>query len=281
MSLRANWCFTLNNYDDEIFASIRAYLSEHARFAIVGREVGATGTRHLQGYFELRVRSRLASLKDTVFQAAHLEPRRGTASQARNYCRKEDPEPFIHGVISSDARPGSVSRDDLYREFCRCMSTPGLGLGGFADKHPGVYGFSGHTLLRNYAQSLSPASRPTISVTWFHGAPGTGKSRRAHDELPNAYIKDPRTKWWTGYLGEPDVIIDDLGPNGIDINHLLRWFDRYKCTVETKGGVVALLAVKFIVTSNFTPSEVYWNHLLSCEHVQLPALSRRITCIEF
>jgi len=32
-----------------------------------------------------------------------------------------------------------------------------------------------------------------------------------------------------------DVIIDDFGPNGIDINHLLRWFDRYKCLVENKG----------------------------------------------
>jgi len=30
------------------------------------------------------------------------------------------------------------------------------------------------------------------------------------------------------------VSVMNFGPNGIDINHLLRWFDRYKCLVEKK-----------------------------------------------
>jgi len=46
---------------------------------------------------------------------------------------------------------------------------------------------------------------------------------------------------------EKEVIIDDFGPGGIDINHLLRWFDRYKCMVETKGGMIPLIADKFIL----------------------------------
>jgi len=44
-----------------------------------------------------------------------------------------------------------------------------------------------------------------------------GKSRLAHATLPEAYVKEPRTKWWNGYLCQSDVIIDDFGPNGIDI----------------------------------------------------------------
>lgn len=71
------------------------------------------------------------------------------------------------------------------------------------------------------------------------------------------------------------MIIDDFGPNGIDINHLLRWFDRYKCSVETKGGMVALYATTFIVTSNFEPCDVFTHD--GIVNPQLPALLRRIT----
>jgi len=100
----------------------------------------------------------------------------------------------------------------------------------------------------------------------------------AHDELPEAYVKDPRTKWWNGYLCEKSVIIDDFGPGGIDINHLLRWFDRYKCWVENKGGMVALVADTFIVTSNFHPRDIFkWGDEVN---PQLPALERRIVIIE-
>lgn len=35
--------------------------------------------------------------------------------------------------------------------------------------------------------------------------------------------------------------------NAIEINRLLTWYDRYPCTVETKGGVVPLCAIRIIV----------------------------------
>jgi len=105
-----------------------------------------------------------------------------------------------------------------------------------------------------------------------------GKSRLAHATLPEAYVKEPRTKWWNGYLCQSDVIIDDFGPNGIDINHLLRWFDRYKCLVENKGGMVALHAINFIVTSNFHPRDIF--KFGDEINPQLPALERRIVLEE-
>lgn len=74
---------------------------------------------------------------------------------------------------------------------------------------------------------------------------------------------------------ESDVIIDDFAPKGIDINHLLRWFDRYKCTVETKGDMVPLHATKFIVTSNFPPEGCFKDED-GGTHPQMPALRRRI-----
>jgi hypothetical protein len=97
----------------------------------------------------------------------------------------------------------------------------------------------------------------------------------AHERLPDAYVKDPLTKWWTGYMLESTVIIDDFGKRGIGINHLLRWFDRYKCYVETKGDVVPLHAVHFVVTSNFHPKDCFENPD-GTVHDQIDALLRRV-----
>lgn len=80
-------------------------------------------------------------------------------------------------------------------------------------------------------------------------------------------------------MHEVTCIIDDFGPGGIDINHLLRWFDRYKCLVESKGGMIALHVSKFIVTSNFPPHEC-WVDKDGVPHPQMDALYRRIEIIK-
>lgn len=90
MSRAKNWCFTLNNYVDADQDRLRTLAaSEQVAFLVFGREVGESGTPHLQGYIEFRVRKRLRQVKDLVGQRAHLEIRRGTGPEAREYCLKD------------------------------------------------------------------------------------------------------------------------------------------------------------------------------------------------
>lgn len=95
----------------------------------------------------------------------------------------------------------------------------------------------------------------TIKVYW--GRTGTGKSRRAWAEAgENAYPKDPRSKFWDGYRNHEHVVCDEFR-GGIDISHLLRWFDRYPVIVEVKGSSVVLRAKRIWITSNIDPRNWY------------------------
>jgi len=73
--------------------------------------------------------------------------------------------------------------------------------------------------------------------------------------------------------------MDDFGKLGIDLNHLLRWFDRYKCLVEVKGAMMPLFADRFIVTSNFHPMDAYTD-VAGSIHAQMDALLRRIEVVD-
>jgi len=263
-------CFTLNNYTEEEYESAIRYAEEKGSYWIVGREVGDAGTPHLQGYIKLRRRTDFNVVKSGLNPRAHIESSRGTPRQNREYCCKDGN--FAEGGELPKGREGS--RDELATSFLSALTKGARGISEFAKENPGTWMFSGHTMLRNALSLQTPVARPGVHVQWIYGPPGVGKSRRAHELFPEAYVKEPRTKWWNGYLMEKEVIIDDFGPGGIDINHLLRWFDRYPCIVENKGGMIPLVADKFVVTSNFHPKDIFkWGDEVN---PQLPALERRI-----
>lgn len=266
------WCFTLNNYTEDEFIQICSALEESSEYSIIGKEVADTGTPHLQGYCILSRRCNLSHVRNLLGSRLHLEIARGTPRQNRLYCSKAG------NFTESGTLPGRTagkSRDELAGEFKSAVGSGAGGLVSFSESNPGCWYFSGHNLLRNSLAIAQPVDRPLIQVEWVYGEPGVGKSRYAHDALPDAYIKEPRTKWWNGYLLQKTVIIDDFAAGGIDLNHLLRWFDRYKCLVENKGGMVPLHADHFIVTSNFHPVDVYTVN--GEPHPQISALLRRVS----
>lgn len=271
------YCFTLNNYTEDEFTSLKGAAEAQCRYAIIGCETGESGTPHLQGYWLFRKRIAFKACIDRYFSRCHVEIAAGSPESNRTYCSKGGTY-WEHGECPAGnfkSKSEGRTRDVVATTFVAHMERGRPGLLEFTNEEPGNWYFSGHNLLRNYLTLQPAVDRPNIKVEWVYGEPGVGKSRYAHAKYPTAYIKEPRTKWWNNYICEKEVIIDDFGPQGIDINHLLRWFDRYKCYVECKGGMLPLLADTFIVTSNFHPSVVF-SFASEC-NPQLPALLRRIT----
>jgi hypothetical protein len=93
-------CFTLNNYTEEECISLKNSLDSvcnHLNFCIVGKEVGQSGTPHLQGYIRLKP-SFLLATRGTIskwkslfpgLQRAHLEPAYGSDQDSEKYCSKD------------------------------------------------------------------------------------------------------------------------------------------------------------------------------------------------
>ncbi len=111
----------------------------------------------------------------------------------------------------------------------------------------------------------------------YWGDTGSGKSHRAWEEAgDDAYSKDPLTKWWDGYQGQTNVVIDEFR-GVVAVSHLLRWFDKYPCSVETKGGKQPLCAKNIWITSNLAPTA--WYPELDAESFR--ALERRLIITHF
>lgn len=91
-STARKWCVTLNNYQDSDIHTIETVLTEICQYIIVSKEIGASETPHLQGYFETSTRKSLKALKK-ILPTAHLEIARGTAEDNIKYCSKQN-EPF-------------------------------------------------------------------------------------------------------------------------------------------------------------------------------------------
>ena len=86
--LRARrWSFTLNNYTEDEIVS----MSHHFRGLtfVIGKEVGAEGTPHLQGYVEFKNQRDLSKLK-TINERCHWEKSMGNRESNFEYCTKED-----------------------------------------------------------------------------------------------------------------------------------------------------------------------------------------------
>ena len=80
-----NWCYTINNYDEEELKSIADW--PDVVYNVMGLEVGEEGTPHIQGYVEMNKKCRLSAMKK-LNERAHWERREGKQHEAIDYCKK-------------------------------------------------------------------------------------------------------------------------------------------------------------------------------------------------
>lgn len=141
--------------------------------------------------------------------------------------------------------------------------------------HDGPLFVKYHKGLYAYKQILQEHRIEKPNVIWLWGPSGCGKTRRATSFNENYYIKD-NSKWWEGYNNEPVVIIDDFRLSTWEpgFDYLLRLLDRYKCTVQIKGGSAVFNSSTVFITSDRPPEQFFYGR-------DYEQIIRRIDILEY
>lgn len=259
----------MNNYTDE---EVEALEAVNCRYLIYGREVGESGTPHLQGFIYFKNARTFSAIKKLLGSRYHVEAQRGTNKQAIDYCKKANDYKEI-----GDVPIGAVGKKCTMLE--RAAKNKRLREASLNElvKEGDIHIFDVRRLKNarlDLIQEGSASQTEGVRGLWYYGEPGTGKSHKARTDHPDAYVK-AQNKWWDGYAGEEVVILDDL--DSAALGHYLKiWGDKWKCNGEVKGGTVALKYKTFIVTSNYTPEEL-WPEDLQMQK----AISRRFKKTHF
>jgi len=272
------WIVTYNNPTETINA-IAERLGEKGAKYTMQMERGKQGTKHLQAFIWMDTRCRRTGITKLFGDNAnpHIEAAK-RPKDAERYCRKEETREgeYLTNIKEEEINLfGQGSRSDLAEACNRILS--GAKIQAIATEHPTSYvkysrGF--HQL--SFAVSIPRDTKTT--VLWMCGETGWGKSRFARqiqrsalDNAWSCYSKSGSTKWFDGYCGDELVIWDELDKD-FPFTLLLQLLDRYELKVETKGGYVNFNAKLIIITTNYSPREIF----TSTEEKHLCALERRI-----
>lgn len=228
---------------------------------------GTTGLIHWQILAQTSKKVTLAQLKRCFVPQAHVELSRSSAADA--YVWKEDTRIEGSQFEMGEKPLNRSSKEDWEKIF-------------ESAKQGKLHEIPADVKIRHYSalkrirvDFMENIPRDNVQVRFLTGPTGTGKTRLAWDEAgTSAYIKNPNTKWWDGYRGQQNVIIDEF-TGRIDISYLLTWFDNYPCMVEVKGFTVPLAATNFWVTSNLSLEDCY----KEANEEQLKALKRRLRVV--
>ena len=187
-------------------------------------------------------------------EGAHFEQRKGTRDQARAYCKKLETRvdgPFEFG----DWLAGVTDKIDHFA--MKELLKEGKSDLDIFEEHPAFYMRYHQVLPKIRLMYMEPRSEKT-HVTLIYGPPGCGKTKLAAELVPKAYWKQPHTKWWDGYNGISDIVIDDF-KGWLAYTHMLRIMDRYPLMVEVKGSQLIFNPPKLVITCSTLPWTWYSN----------------------
>ncbi|AXH77369.1 MAG: putative viral replication protein [Circoviridae sp.] len=260
-----NICFTVNNPSLPLAGFVDSLTSSGLpTYFVIGEEVGACGTPHFQGYIEFK-QSVGWKRAHKLLLNGHMETRKGNPQQASEYCKKDNK--FIEwGKISNQGHRSDI--EDVANAVIAGSTLLEIAMG-----YPVQFIKFFKGIMALQAKLIKPrCSAPTVKVFW--GSTGTGKSFRAREWLPNAYVWHPQMgQWFDGYQGEDEVLFEEFRGQ-LPFGMLLSLLDQYCCKVQYKGGIIEFAPTKIALTSPVHWSEWYTN---LDDWDKIEQLKRRVT----
>jgi len=239
------YCFTLNN---PVPAEIQALELIKCAYIVLGHEVGESGTPHIQGYVHYEHCVPFSRVK-ADFPRAHIEVRKGTITQAVEYCKK-DGTYRERGTRPLDQNQKGV---DGKTTWTKILTHAKQGKTSWIEENYPKAWIHLHSKLKSLRQPNSTVLQGTLEHEWWYGPTGTGKSSTLWELYPSHFQKE-LNKWWDGYEGADVIAIEEWSPkNECTGSQLKVWADRYPFTGQIKGGALQKIRPKkIIVLSNYS-----------------------------
>lgn len=267
MKQSRNYCFTQFDMTFDV-ESIYLQNKDVIRYICAGEEIAPkTGKKHLQGWIQFFNKKRLGGVKKILNdKKIHLESCRGDEYSNNTYCAKDGKFRSFGKFVCQGQRTDLEAIKKLIKDGASRLEVMESHFECYCRYRNGINDYIEET------QKASQKAFRDVNVEVYWGDTGTGKTRKACEENPNAFkISGWDLKWFDGYCGEKTLIIDEYN-NDINITKMLGILDGYKLRLPIKGGFTFANWEKIIITSNIDPED--WHPVAKYEHRQ--ALFRRI-----
>ena len=222
------------------------------RCIMYGKEKGEKeGTPHLQGFVVFHTKKSFKQVTKVI--RGHVMVMKGRIDQNVTYCSK-DGDVTVHGEIPMSQKKKGEKGKECYEEALKHAR-----VGEFDKIDAALWTRYDKMYMREYKRHRpKPVTLDSLENEWLYGTTGTGKSRMVREKYPDAYIKSANTKWWDHYVDQEVVIIEDFDKFHVKHGYDLKiWGDHYPFPAETKGSTMMIRPKKIIITSNYTPEEIW------------------------
>lgn len=244
------WLLTINDTDSGESWIPPSQLPDGVAWLRGQKEIGANAGRpHWQLFVTFKRAVRLAAIKRIFTNRCHAEPSRSTSAEA--YVFKDDTA--ITGTrFELGEKPFNRSNKT---DWALAKSKAKLGL--LDECPPDIYVKYYRTLKAIAMDNMTkPADLTSCCGIWIYGPPGTGKSHYARQHYGNSLYLKAQNKWWDGYQGERNVLLDDFDCKVLG-HYIKIWADKYCFMAEAKGSSMQIRPHNFIVTSNYKIEELF------------------------
>lgn len=213
---------------------------------------------HIQLYIEFEVGKRFDTMKK-LFPRAHIESRKGSKEQARDYCRKADTrigEVYEFGEFNEVGERSDIN--DIIE-----MVRSGYSNTEIMSTFPKQY-FMYNKHINTVRQTLLEEKYSRVfrklDVTYIWGAPGVGKSRYVMEKYNYdcCRVSNFGRGAFDSYSGHDVIIFEEYSPNHcFAINNMLFYLDGYPLRLPCRYNDKVACYTKVYIISNLPLNKQY------------------------